>query len=47
MFSLQIMRDVVINAGFLIKRLQYSKEITKLSKCLVFINFKKFCQEHK
>lgn len=29
MFSLQ-MRDMLINAGFLIKRLQYSEEMTKL-----------------
>lgn len=47
MLSLQIMRDMVIHAGFLIKRLQYSKEITKLSKSLVFMHFKKFSQEHK
>lgn len=47
MFSLQIIRIMVINALFLIKRLQYSKEITKLSKSLVYMHFKKFSQEHK
>jgi len=39
MFSLQIMRDMVINTGFVIQRLQYSEEMTKLLKCFVSVDF--------
>ena len=40
-----MMRDMVINASFLIKRLQYSEEMTKfLEKYFVPVDFKKFSQ---
>lgn len=48
MFSLYIMRDIVITAGSLMKRLQYSEEMTKPPmKCFVSVDFKKFSQGHK